>query len=145
MSTNPETPTVRRSPWTPEVVFGLLLVIASAVLPHIEGISPGVASVCDVLALWLLGPIRSPLTPKDSPRGHISVGVLLVVSMIGVIALSGCPATGPERNGDTLTIRLRNAKDRPPPACSYRVELDGEAIHYGEIDNCPTVPVCKEE
>ena len=66
-----------RSRWTPEVVIGLLCLVASAVLPHLDLV--GVGSALALVSAWLLGPLPSPLTPRQPPdqRGHAR-GPLLV-------------------------------------------------------------------
>ena len=56
--------------------------------------------------------------------------------------LMGCASA--EKNGNTLQVRFKNHPKKPAPACHYEVKLDGEALHYGDIDVCPVVPACQE-
>lgn len=138
--------------WTPEVVIGLLVLLASMILPYIEGVPLGAATACGVFSAWLLGPVNSFLTPPSqrggtsvppNQRGVVRVHVLVLALLGGALAwvLSGCGSL--ERNGRDILIPLRDAKSRPWPACSYRFEVDGDTLHYGEVDRCPEVPMCR--
>lgn len=84
-----------------------------------------------------------PVPPKPDQRGLSRVELLLAI-LAGVIAslLIGCSTI--ERSGETLTFRLRKDPKRPPPACLYELDVDGELLHHGAIGVCPAAPVCEE-
>ena len=144
-----ETPAPSR--WTPEVVIGLLCLVAAAVLPHLglEAAASGFAA----MAFWLLSPIRSPLTPGSPPpppRGYARADVLVTalalgLALFGVVLLAasagGCATT---KNGGTYEFVLQDHLTLPAPACHYRFLLDGELDREGDVDVCPSVPVCSE-
>lgn len=63
---------------------------------------------------------------------------VILTCVVLILLLSGCGSA--ERNGDTMTFRIRHAG----AACTYRFLVDGEALHFGKIAECPKVPVCEE-
>ncbi len=137
----PDTDTPR-SRWTPEVVLGLLALLASMILPYLD-VPTGVATACGFFAAWLLGPLPSPLT-RPGQRGSADVAVLMLAAglVAVVLALGACVST--ERHGRELRLRLEDDPRRPPPACLYRFTVDGALLHEGAVDECPAAPVCAE-
>lgn len=106
-----------RSRWTPEVVLGLLALLASMILPYLD-VPTGVATACGLFAAWLLGPLPSPLT-RPGQRGSADVSVLLLAAGLValVLALSGC--------GSVYQARERAIVDwYPGPPCHIEVRLD---------------------
>lgn len=140
-----ETPTAPpKSGWKdPETVFGLVALLASMILPYLP-VPTGIATACAVFAGWMLGPIKSPLTataPGERPRGYSRVGLLLVtlaVSAILTALLTSCVSI--ERNGAALDLQVRDSEKVPPPGCTYKLSLDGEVLHYGDVKDCTGVP-----
>lgn len=126
------------SRWTPEVVFGLLVLIAATSVPYLG--LPELGTALAGLAFWFLGPIKSPMTTPA--RGYGRVGVLVVFGLAGLLAalLGGCAS----QNGGKLDLRLRDHATRPQPACLYRFTIDGAVLVEGEVDDCPAVPMCRE-
>lgn len=134
-----ETP-VTPSRWTPEVVIGLLCLVASAVLPHLglEAAASGFAA----MAFWLLSPIRSPLTPGSppTPRGYARADVLAVGLAVGLALLAVALLAGA---GGCLAREVRAersvdfAVSRGPP-CVVTVRADGDLVHTtrGETVRC---------
>lgn len=113
----PDTDTAARSRWTPEVVLGLLALLASMILPYLD-VPTGVATACGLFAAWLLGPLPSPLT-RPGQRGSADVAVLMLAAglVAVVLALGAC--------GSVYQARERAIVDWwPGPPCHIEVRLD---------------------
>lgn len=139
-----EKPTSR---WTPQAVIGLLCLVAATVLRRVLDDDTG-RDVADGLMLLggsLIGwaPALPPVKPGGHGPGNAATG-LIVGSVLGLLSMiaPGCAST--ERNGERIGYVLRDDPGRAPPACLYRVTVDGELVVEGAIDECPAVPVCEE-
>lgn len=114
-----------RSRWTPEVVIGLLCLVASAVLPHLDLV--GVGSALALVSAWLLGPLPSPLTPRQPPdqRGHARGSLLVALLALGLGLLGAALLVSSAGCGSTYQARERAIIDWwPGPPCRLEVRLD---------------------
>lgn len=129
-----ETP---RSRWTPEVVIGLLALLASLILPYLD-VPIGAATACGMFAAWLLGPLPSPLTPGSGPpRGSIDVQALgavagvafaLVLLLFAALSVHGC-------GGSQYAAQRKATVDWwPGPPCHLEVRLDDERKPIVTVD-----------
>lgn len=115
-----------RSRWTPEVVIGLLVLLASLVLPYLD-VPPGVSTACGLFAAWLLGPLPSPLTPRQPPdqRGHARGSLLVALLALGLGLLGAALLVSSAGCGSTYQARERAIIDWwPGPPCRLEVRLD---------------------
>lgn len=67
---------------------------------------------------------------------------LIALVLLAVLSLVGCASR--EVRGHELRPVLYDHPTKPPPACLYRVTLDGELVLDADADECPAVPVCRE-
>lgn len=139
MSTSiPQSPPPRPpSRWTPEVVIGLLALLASLVLPYFAA-PAGVATACGLFAAWLLGPLPSPLSPRGpgDQRGQVDVQALgavagvafaLLLLIVAALSTSGC--------GSTYQAERRAVVDwTPGPPCHLEVHLDEDPKPVVTVD-----------
>lgn len=129
------------SRWTPEVVIGLLSLLASLILPYLD-VPAGVGTACGVFAAWFLGPLPSPLSARGDQRGEaraeLVIGLLLVLAAVGgavlISALAGC--------GSVYQAERRADVDIwPGPPCHVEVRLDGEKKPTVTVDAPTACPV----
>lgn len=138
------------SRWTPEVVLGLLALLASMILPYLD-MPTGVATACGLFAAWLLGPIPSPFSPRPGggERGGIDVGALGALAGVAFAAVLIVAALFGGACGSTYQAEHRAVVDwTPGPPCHLEVRLDGEARPVVTVDApeaCEPPPdVCPE-
>lgn len=135
MSTSSPSP----SRWTPEVVIGLLCLVASAILPHLDLV--GVGTALALVSAWLLGPLPSPLTPPRPPgsppdqRGHVRGTLLVGLLAIGLAALGAVLLASSA--GCALLERREVSCETPPElvledladgTCAARAYCDGHEV-----------------
>lgn len=131
-------PTPSPSRWTPEVVIGLLCLVASAVLPHLD--LAGVGTALALVSAWLLGPLPSPLTqrPPGAPpdRGHARAEIVVGLVAVG-LALAGALALAALSGGCALLERRETRCTTPPElvledladgTCAARAYCDGHEV-----------------
>lgn len=124
-----------RSRWTPEVVIGLLVLLASLVLPYLD-VPPGVSTACGLFAAWLLGPLPSPLTPRPpDQRGHARGSLLVALLALGLgllgaallVSSAGCSLLE-RRRVDCTTPPESVLEDMPDGTCVQRGFCDGHEL-----------------
>ena len=126
------------SRWTPEVVIGLLTLLASMILPYIDGVPLGVATACGLFSGWLLGPLPSPLSPRGpgDQRGHVDVQALgavagvafaLLLLIVAALSTSGCGSA-------YQAERVAHLDWTPTPKCHLEVRLDEDPRPVVTVD-----------
>jgi len=113
-----------RSRWTPEVVLGLLALLASLILPYLD-VPVGVSTACGLFAAWLLGPVPSPFTRPPSPpdeRGHARASVLVGLLAIALAAIGAVLLTS---TAGCALLERRQVQCTTPPELVLEDLLDG--------------------
>ena len=134
------------SRWTPQAVIGLLCLVAATILRRVldEDTGRDVADGLMFLGGSLVGwaPSLPPIKPPDGKGGGGTTG-LLVGCILASLAMLAPGCASREVRGHELRPVLYDHPTKPPPACLYRVTIDGELVLDADLDQCPAAPVCR--